>query len=181
MKRICFTGHRPDSLFGYDLEDNRYKLLERAIKRTLFTIMKDKEEKYHFIFGGAIGVDQMTFDIVSFVGLVLQRDMVLEVATPFINQYVKWNEDNIKTYKKQLQLADVITHVDRLDEYKIKGCIEDIYYPAKMQKRNMYMVDNSDIVIAVWNGDKGGTGNCVQYAKKLGKKIIYINPRDIKF
>jgi uncharacterized phage-like protein YoqJ len=48
-----------------------------------------------------------------------------------------------------------------------------------MQKRNEYMVDNSDIVIAVWDGSKGGTYNCVKYAEKLGKKIIVINPKEI--
>lgn len=41
------------------------------------------------------------------------------------------------------------------------------------------MVNNSDIVIAVWNGSKGGTGNCVNYAKMQKKEIIVINPDDI--
>lgn len=48
-----------------------------------------------------------------------------------------------------------------------------------MQKRNEYMTDNSDIVIAVWDGSKGGTANCVRYAKKLNKEIIVINPKEI--
>jgi len=49
-----------------------------------------------------------------------------------------------------------------------------------MQKRNEYMVDNADIVIAVWDGTKGGTCNCVRYAKKLGKDIVIINPKEIQ-
>ena len=40
------------------------------------------------------------------------------------------------------------------------------------------MVDNSDIIIAVWDGTKGGTYNCVQYAKKKNKEIIQINPKE---
>ncbi len=44
-----------------------------------------------------------------------------------------------------------------------------------MLKRNRYMVDNSDIVIAVWDGRSGsGTGATVNYAKKQGKKVIII-------
>ncbi|PAD70641.1 hypothetical protein CHH83_02225 [Bacillus sp. 7586-K] len=45
-----------------------------------------------------------------------------------------------------------------------------------MQKRNEWMVDNSDYVIAVWDGTKGGTGNCVKYAQKQNKYITTIKP-----
>lgn len=48
--------------------------------------------------------------------------------------------------------------------------------PWIMQKRNEYMVDLADKVIAVWDGSKGGTGNCVRYAEKCGKEIIRIIP-----
>lgn len=54
------------------------------------------------------------------------------------------------------------------------------YNPYKLQIRNEYMVDNADVVIAVWDGSKGGTCNCVNYAKKIGKNIIQINPKDIE-
>lgn len=40
------------------------------------------------------------------------------------------------------------------------------------------MVDNSDAVIAVWDGTAGGTKNCFDYATKIGKKIIRIDPKD---
>lgn len=45
-----------------------------------------------------------------------------------------------------------------------------------MQKRNEYMVDLADRVIAVWDGSKGGTANCIKYAEKVGKEIIKIKP-----
>lgn len=42
------------------------------------------------------------------------------------------------------------------------------------------VVDNSEIIIAVWNGDEakglGGTADIVHYAKQLDKKIIHLNP-----
>lgn len=51
-------------------------------------------------------------------------------------------------------------------------------------KRNIYMVDNSDIVIVVLNNsnndnndNKSGTSNCYNYAKnKKDKDIILIDP-----
>ncbi|OPD25873.1 hypothetical protein AL710_02015 [Clostridium botulinum] len=40
-----------------------------------------------------------------------------------------------------------------------------------------YMVDCSNYVIAIYNGNcKGGTYNCIQYAKKQNKTIITLNP-----
>ena len=45
-----------------------------------------------------------------------------------------------------------------------------------MQKRNQYMVDKSDYVIAVWNGKPSGTGNTVCYAESKGKTVIIIRP-----
>lgn len=53
---------------------------------------------------------------------------------------------------------------------------DEEYKPWLMQKRNEYMVDLADKVIAVWDGSKSGTANCVKYAEKTGKGIIRINP-----
>ena len=45
-----------------------------------------------------------------------------------------------------------------------------------MNLRNKYMVDNSDLLLAVWNGKKGGTANTVKYARKKEKEVVIINP-----
>ena len=43
------------------------------------------------------------------------------------------------------------------------------------QRRNEYMVDKSDLVLAVWNGERaGGTWNTMAYAEKTGKPVRYI-------
>jgi uncharacterized phage-like protein YoqJ len=58
------------------------------------------------------------------------------------------------------------------------------YHPAKMQKRNEYMVDNSDFVIAVFDGEqKGGTFNCIKYALNQTNRnlqIHIINPNTLE-
>lgn len=42
--------------------------------------------------------------------------------------------------------------------------------------RDCAMVDDSDVVIAVWDGmEQGGTWNTIKYAREKGKKIYYIN------
>lgn len=41
-----------------------------------------------------------------------------------------------------------------------------------MLERNRYMVDKSDYVFAIWNGErKGGTWYTMEYAKKLKRPV----------
>ena len=44
-----------------------------------------------------------------------------------------------------------------------------------MLVRNDYMVDHSDLVLAIWNGEQsGGTWHTIQYAKAKGKQVDII-------
>ena len=54
--------------------------------------------------------------------------------------------------------------------------IDNYYYPGE---RNRFMVDNSAYMIAVFNGDKGGTANTLHYAESKGLNIVIINPNDL--
>ena len=46
-----------------------------------------------------------------------------------------------------------------------------------MEKRNRYMVDHADLLIAVWDGRPSGTGKTVQYAQQQGKHVLMIDPK----
>ena len=48
------------------------------------------------------------------------------------------------------------------------------YSRACFQIRNEWMVDHSARVIAVYNGEKGGTRNTMEYAKKHNIEIVLI-------
>lgn len=54
--------------------------------------------------------------------------------------------------------------------------LQQYYSHDCMIKRNCYMVDKSLYVLALWNGQSGGTANTVQYAIKNQRRIIVINP-----
>jgi uncharacterized phage-like protein YoqJ len=51
------------------------------------------------------------------------------------------------------------------------------YSAEKMQIRNKYMVDNCDLLVAVWDGTNGGTANCVNYANSVKRDLIIIDPK----
>lgn len=89
----------------------------------------------------------------------------LHCAIPCKNHSCKWIKESVDQYNEILSKADIVKLVSA-EEYK----------PWLMQKRNEYMVNLADKVIAVWNGSSGGTANCVRYAKSIGREIIMIKP-----
>ena len=48
-----------------------------------------------------------------------------------------------------------------------------------MEKRNRYMVDHADLLIAVWDGRPSGTGKTVQYTQQQGKPALVIDPKSL--
>ena len=178
---ISFTGHRPNKLYGYNYTNGGNKKIMLSMYKKLKELTENHDE-IHFIEGGALGIDQMGFIVCN----KLKKDypnknISIEVTVPFESQDNNWINSSKQLYRNQLRLADKVTQVDTLDDYMINGYTVGKYYPAKMQKRNMYMVDNSDIVLSVWDGSNGGTGNCVSYAMNRGKKIINLNPKTFKW
>lgn len=157
--KICVTGHRPNKLYGYDFSDSRWQQLKEQFKEILRENNCDEA-----ITGMALGVDT----IFALAVLELRESsypIKLHCAIPCKNQDKFWPEENRILYKTILKNADTVKFVSN-EEYK----------PWVMQKRNEYMVDLADKVIAVWDGSKSGTGNCVKYAKQVGKVVIRIEP-----
>ena len=168
QKVCCFTGHRMQSLpFGFNENDERCVKLKTVLKAEIIRLIEECSVT-EFISGMAIGVDMYAAEIV--LGLKRQypySQLWLECAIPCKNQTAKWNQLNRDRY------FDIINQCDK------ETLLQTHYTPDCMQKRNEYMVDKADYVIAVWNGTGSGTGNTVQYAQKKGKEVIIINPNKI--
>ena len=50
------------------------------------------------------------------------------------------------------------------------------YYNGCLQKRNRYMVDHATHLLAVYDGQPGGTASTIRYARKKGLEITIIEP-----
>ncbi len=160
---ICFTGHRSQKLpWRFNEEDKRCI----AMKITLRTeIEKAIQMGYkNFLCGMALGFDMICAEIV--LDLKKQyNDIKLIGALPCKTQDIKWSEKDRKRYRELL---------DKLDGIR---CIYDDYIGAEcMLERNMYMVNNSSLMIALFNGSSGGTKFTIDYARKQGLKVIIIKP-----
>lgn len=154
---IAFTGHRPNKLGGYK-QSALQNWIKQQIKLKLQELKPDK-----VISGGALGVDQWA----AYCSIELGIPFI--IAQPFKEQDKVWPEQSKKEFKNLLDKAEKVVIV-----------CEGDYSPEKMQIRNEWMVDNCDKLIAVWDGSKGGTGNCVNYAIKQNKEIIRINPKCVQ-
>ena len=156
----CVTGHRPNG-FPFPPEDTDCRL---EYKKRLYDDVKNlMEQGYrHFITGMAEGVD-LDFAIAVLYYKNKFEGVTLEAALPYPRNFHGSGADsvNIKDH--------ILSKCDRV------SVISDVYFDGCMQKRNCYMVDSADMVLAVWNGGrKGGTWNTIRYARQRKKPIRYI-------
>lgn len=151
---VAFTGHRPDKLGGYKLPNPTYIKICQALDKTLSELKPDKA-----ISGMALGIDQWAANI------CIKLNIPFIAAIPFVGQEGKWPESSQKTYHALLSKA----------AEKVIVC-DGSYEIQKMQIRNEWMVNRCDLLIGVWDGTKGGTGNCIEYAKSVNKDILRIDP-----
>lgn len=164
---VSFTGYRPSKLpYLNDLEgpDTRalYNALYAEFERLIF------RDYRFFLTGGALGCDLLAAEaVVALKKKYRKKHIVHELCIPCYNHDIKWKEQD-KRRLEEIKKSSMVTYVT--DSDYCDGC---------MQKRNRYMVDTSSVLVAVYDGVSGGTKNTVEYAKKLGKKLIVIRPRDM--
>ena len=154
---ISITGHRPPAVGGYKLPNPIYNKVCKELEKVFIELNPDK-----IIVGGSLGVDQWA----AMIAYKLKIYTIL--AIPFEGQEKMWPEESQKTYRLLRKLASEEVIVS-----------PGGYSADNMQVRNCWMVDHSDKLIAIWNGDtiKSGTFKCINYAKSVNKDIFYIDPR----
>ena len=158
----CFTGHRPEKMpFSATAHSFAYHTFRRNLE---FAVQQAILDGYrHFITGMSRGMDLWAAMCV----LDFKRaypGLTLEAAIPCPEQPSRWPAEDVRFYNLVLSRCDTRTV---LSPRYTAGC---------MDKRNRYMVDHSDVVIAVWSGRPSGTGKTVTYALAKGKPVVVIDP-----
>jgi len=151
--RCCFTGHRPQKL-RRPVDD---------IKVDLENEILDAIQEGHttFITGMACGTDIWAGSIVV---RLRERfpDLKLIAAIPFPGFADSWEKEWREKYERLLAAADLV---------KIMSAD---FSEAAYQARNQWMVDHSDRVIAVYDGQPGGARNTIRYARKHRVQVQYL-------
>ena len=160
----CFTGLRPQKLNFEEGSQTYDKIMEKCENYIIQLI-----EKYgvtHFVSGMALGWD--TWCAREVLELKQKYNIKLECVIPCSNQDKLWNATDKKRYRTILKKAD---EVNVLQAHYSSDC---------MLKRNHFIVDKSLYVLALWDGQNGGTAETLAYSMKCKRQIIIINPLTCK-
>jgi uncharacterized phage-like protein YoqJ len=149
---LSVTGHRSNKLGGYS-EEARFTLDSFAAEM-LRKLSPDK-----IITGMALGWDT------AIATSCLNLGIPYIAAIPFEGQERRWKLEDKELYHHLLEYADKVVDVS----LEVDDKLPPLTFPTYYQHRNEWMVDNSDVLLALWNGGNGGTANCVRYAK--GKRL----------
>lgn len=163
--RCSFTGHRPSGLpFGYNEQDRRCK----DLKMIMFAEVCQQVTRGVVVFnsGMALGVDTYAAKVVLYTRSIYPHIRLIAVL-PCREQDKMWRTESKAEYHKILSQCDSVQFVS------------EAYSPTCMHLRDDVLVQQTDVMIAIYNGSgHGGTAYTVEQALKQGKKVVCINPID---
>lgn len=161
----CFTGHRPQKLLCQFNEEHRMCLLIKEFLHGQIEALINKGV-YHFLQGCAIGTDIWAAEEVVKIGIGHEPKITLDSCFAYRTNYEKGATEWDRRLKEIMKFSQSQIFVS--EEYS-KDCFG---------KRDRYMVDNSDMVIGVFDRrlKYSGTAKTINYAKKLGRLVIFYDP-----
>lgn len=142
----CFCGHRDVSI--HDTE------MESKIHNTLLDLYQN-HNIVNFLSGG-----MGNFDTICENEVLILKKTYPEIKLFLVIPYFTKKTDNPLNYK-----YDALIYPNFRNQY---------HYKQIITRRNEYIVNNSEYIIAKVNYNHGGAYNTLKYAKKNNKKIILI-------
>lgn len=161
----CFTGHRPEKLpWGNDESDPRCEHLKQRLRDVIE--LAYAEGKRHFICGMARGCDFYFAEAV--ISLRARKpDVTLEAAIPCSEQSSMWSGEHRQRWNRLVKACNRQT------------VLQGGYTSDCMLRRNRYMVEQSSLVIAVYDGSDGGTRRTLEYAIREKIPFLDIDPNQM--
>ena len=162
----CFTGHRPIKLpWGEQEDDPRCQDLKARLRDAIETAY---EEGYrHFICGMARGVDFYCCEL-CFSLREKHPDVTVEAAIPYAAQADHWPPEEKIRYRNLVAGCNYET------------VVQEKYDAGCYARRNRYMVDHASLVIAVNDGQPGGTRQTILYAMARQVPVVDLPVEIIK-
>lgn len=166
---IALTGHRPDKLAGYDMTRPYYDRLRNHLIMILETII-DRYDIVECHSGMALGADTIWAEAIIHCK-EKHGDRVMFVADiPDYNQPSRWTRQSQEVWHDLIAQATLVNTYQKND---------GMSYAYVLNQRNIGMISECDILLAVYDGTPGGTANAVRYAQKKNKSIVRIDPKTI--
>lgn len=148
MTIVFGTGHRPED----------YNMDETSVHRLIREFLKSRSDIKVAVCGMAAGFD------LAWGMDALNHGLEVWAVRPWAGHKARTEDRRRYEWVEKMATRNIITH-------------DSLIYPGPWvyQTRNEWMVDNADEGVALWNGkESGGTFNCLEYAKKVGKEVTNI-------
>lgn len=114
------------------------------------------------ISGMALGIDVLA------VASAIKLNIPFVAAVPFKGQESVWLKSAQEHYHNLLRQAKEVVYVS-----------EPPFSVDKLKKRNKYIVDNSDMMIAMQANNSSGTQHTIEYADSKCKTILIFDPFEL--
>ena len=145
-KRVIVAGHRPDRLGGYS------DSVARVVREFALESLSQRKHKIDTVYTGmSQGWETATAEACIELGLPFVA------ALPFDNQEKFWSETAQERYHVLLEKAAEVVVVS-----------PGPYSPEKTAARDQWLVSHGDVVLALWDGQKGGAGSLIYHAQAKG-------------
>ena len=130
MRTICFTGPRPNKLYGYKNKEKYQKLVDCIHDFLRGFCRIESDEILTVITGGAQGIDQLAFWAAN--SLKKKYSLKNEVYIPFVGQEELWNETGLFGKKEYRKMKSA--------KYKTTGLAKNVYTKTGLKKGKKYYV-----------------------------------------
>ncbi|ADY55384.1 hypothetical protein Sgly_1056 [Syntrophobotulus glycolicus DSM 8271] len=182
-KTCGFTGYRPAKL---PFRDNEHSIPCVHLKLLLYTETEAavKDGYTRFICGFALGSD--TYFAEAVIALRERYpEITLEAALPCETQANRWLDRPLPSMAPRHSSihgrhGDRDRYFSLLAQCDKETCISRNYHKGCYLERNRYIVRQSQRLIAVFDGQPGGTMFTVNRAKARELELAVINPRTFR-
>lgn len=165
---VSFTGHRPDKIAGYSASPRG---VEVALRKALAEEIKRlcEEGATTFVSGMAPGVDLWAADEVLRLRAEgrIGGNVRLVLAVPYPNFERSFGAEWRPLYRSIEELADE-------EIFTSQG-----YYRGCYHRRNDYLAERADVLLAYYEGAEGGTRYTIRRAEELGRRVVNLCQRQL--
>lgn len=166
--RVSFSGHRPDKIAGYNASPHSVEVaIRKALAEEVVRLCSQGADT--FLSGMAPGVDLWAADEVLRLRVEgrIGRDVRLVLAVPYPNFERSFGVEWRPLYNEIMERADEVVYLSQ-------G-----YYRGCYHRRNDYLAEQADVVVAYYEGSEGGTRYTLKRAEEWGRSVVNLHQREL--
>lgn len=162
---VCIQGPKPDKMWGYDMNDHKYRELINRVKEDLEECVQ--MGKNIILTNGYIGGDVIGYEAAKELKTIYP-EIAIVVAVPFLNLDAKWSISARNKYHEMKRDADLFIEIDKVKNYRYGN--PENFMKEKFLKKNDFNIDHASAFIVIKDNDNT-MNSIIRTAKHHGKYV----------